>query len=169
MDQRRVVLVTRGQRQVRRVLVVNLPSFDSYAATRTRTEYVKARFRILCQNHTMTPSQCQEQNVPSIVFDADEMHFDSWMRNLRETSQTNCDQCGHSSTAQRSPDTILDFYPALKEDPTCHHTLCVFCLREKFRMVSSTLRCNACSKIWLINSESDYLDNREYNAQLQHH
>jgi hypothetical protein len=169
MDQRRVIIVTRRQREVRRVLVLNLPSFDSYAATRSRTEYIEARFRILCQNHLMTPSQRQEQNVPSIVYDADELHFEGWMGNLRETIQTNCNQCGHSPTAQRSPDIILEFYPALKEDATCHHTICVFCIREKFRLVSSTIRCNVCSKIWLINSESDYLDSREYNAQRRHH
>ena len=166
MDQRRVVLVTRRRQQVRRVLVLNLPSFDSYAASRTRIEYIKARFRILCQNQTMTPSQRLELNVPTIVFDADELHFDAWMGNLCETSQTNCDQCGHSPTGQRSPDTILEVYPALKEISTCHHTFCVFCLREKFRMVSFTIRCRACSNILLINSESDYLDRDEYNEQL---
>jgi len=165
MDQRRIVLVNRRQ-QVRRVLVLNLPSFDSYAASRTRIEYIKARFRILCQNQMMTPSQRLEQNVPTIVFDADELHFDAWMGNLRETSQTNCDQCGDSPTAQRSPDTILDVFPALKENSTCHHTFCVFCLREKFRMVSFTIRCRVCSKILLINSESDYQDRDEYNEQL---
>jgi hypothetical protein len=33
-------------------------------------------------------------------------------------------------------------------------------------MVSFTIRCRVCSKILLINSESDYQDRDEYNEQL---
>jgi hypothetical protein len=141
------------------------PSFDYFAASNTPDEYNKIRFRILCQNKTMTPLQRMDRNIPQIVFDADELHFDSFMTNLRVTSKTICDQCGFSPSGYLH-DPILDYYDALKEVFTCNHTICIFCLRKKFRNVTSTTRCTTCSIIWFVNSESTYQDKIEYNEQI---
>jgi hypothetical protein len=164
MDQRRVILVMRRQRQVRRVIQLNLPSFDSFVGAHPPAEYNKIRFRLLCQNQMLTPAQLQAQNVPTIAFDADELHFETWMSNLRDTPKTHCDQCGHSP-ASWLPDPILEHYPALRGTGWCPHSICVFCLREKFRNVSATIRCQACSKIFLVNSASAQSDQREFNSQ----
>ena len=164
MDQRRVIIAMRRQGQIRRLIQLNLPSFDSFVGAHPPAEYNKIRFRLLCQNQLLTPAQRQAQNVPTIAFDADELHFDSWMSNTRETAKTHCDQCGHSS-ASWFPDTILEHYPALRETGWCQHSICVFCMREKFKNASMTIRCQVCSKILLVNSASSQEDKNEFRSQ----
>ena len=164
MDQRRVVLVMRRRRNVRRVLQLNLPTFDHFIASSPPAAYFSIRFRILCQNQLLTPAQRQPRNIPAIALDADELTFDTWMTCLRETSRTRCDQCGHIPS-ERIRETDLEYHAALRETATCHHSICVFCLREKFKNVMSTIRCYACSQIWLINSASTPEERREFRSQ----
>ena len=105
-------------------------------------EFNDTRFKLMCQNQTYSTKQLRELAIPPIAFNSDELTFDTFMeQHLRVTNKKCCDQCNLIPTA-RGSEEILKYYPALKQHAICKHSICVFCLRERFSRVCSTIRCD---------------------------